>query len=147
MRRSNHLVQGNFHAVDGCTAFSNLHSDKPLRRKYWWLTFSDRPHYGISVWPKFGEILLERDGGRCRYCGIAFDARLDKPAFDPMTNLATIEIEIFLPAWPEVDHVIPRSKGGTDDLDNLVLACSECNNRKAGRTPEEAGMELRPELI
>lgn len=32
-----------------------------------------------------------------------------------------------------IDHVIPKSKGGTDDSQNLVLACPECNERKAER--------------
>jgi ribosomal protein L33 len=29
-----------------------------------------------------------------------------------------------------IEHIIPRSKGGTDHLDNLALACQGCNNRK-----------------
>jgi len=42
----------------------------------------------------------------------------------------------------EVDHVLPKCQGGTDDATNLVMACRACNNRKGGRAPEEAGMEL-----
>lgn len=42
-----------------------------------------------------------------------------------------------------VDHVIPRSRGGTLTWDNAVAACQRCNHRKADRTPEEAGMVLR----
>lgn len=34
-----------------------------------------------------------------------------------------------------VDHVHPRSKGGTDSYDNRVLACRPCNSRKASHTP------------
>ncbi len=41
-----------------------------------------------------------------------------------------------------VDHVIPRSRGGTLTWDNAVAACQRCNHRKANRTPEEAGMAL-----
>lgn len=33
----------------------------------------------------------------------------------------------------EIDHLIPRSKGGTDDLDNLVTACSTCNQGKGNQ--------------
>ena len=36
----------------------------------------------------------------------------------------------------EVDHVIPRSKGGTDHLDNLQLLCPHCNRVKGGRSQE-----------
>lgn len=60
-----------------------------------------------------------RDGYRCLYCGERFQAG-----------------EL---SW---DHVIPRSKGGSSDWDNLVTACKQCNHRKADRTPEEAGMPL-----
>lgn len=40
------------------------------------------------------------------------------------------------------DHVIPASRGGKDVWTNLVTACRRCNQRKAARTPEEAGMKL-----
>jgi 5-methylcytosine-specific restriction endonuclease McrA len=41
------------------------------------------------------------------------------------------------------DHVIPRSRGGRTNWENVVTASSEYNLRKANRTPEEAGMHLR----
>ncbi|MBN1447162.1 MAG: HNH endonuclease [Bacteroidetes bacterium] len=62
--------------------------------------------------------ILRRDGHRCQYCG---------STSAPLT----------------VDHVIPRSRGGTDSWDNLVAACIACNNRKGSRSPERAGMTLR----
>ena len=40
------------------------------------------------------------------------------------------------------DHVIPASRDGKDVWTNLVTACRRCNQRKAARTPEEAGMKL-----
>jgi len=40
------------------------------------------------------------------------------------------------------DHILPRSRGGGNTWDNVVTACSPCNNRKADRLPQEAGMRL-----
>lgn len=40
------------------------------------------------------------------------------------------------------DHIVPVSRGGRDIWMNVVTACRYCNQRKAGRTPEQADMEL-----
>ncbi len=64
--------------------------------------------------------LFKRDHHTCQYCGA-------QPGPDQLT----------------IDHVIPRSMGGTSSWTNCVLACVECNKRKADRTPEQAGMRLR----
>ena len=40
------------------------------------------------------------------------------------------------------DHVVPTSRGGGNTWDNVVTACSPCNNRKGNRLPAEAGMRL-----
>jgi 5-methylcytosine-specific restriction endonuclease McrA len=41
-----------------------------------------------------------------------------------------------------IDHVIPRSRGGTSTWENLVMSCLEVNSKKADRTPDEAGLKL-----
>ncbi len=41
-----------------------------------------------------------------------------------------------------LDHVLPRYRRGQHIWENVVSACIPCNRRKAGRTPEEAGMRL-----
>lgn len=41
-----------------------------------------------------------------------------------------------------IDHVIPKSRGGEDEWENMVACCARCNNRKGDRLPEEAGMKL-----
>ena len=51
--------------------------------------------------------IMKRDGFRCRYCGL--------------TSLAVVL---------EVDHVIPRARGGTNAPENLVTACFDCNRGK-----------------
>lgn len=45
-----------------------------------------------------------------------------------------------------LDHVLPRSRGGVNSWENVVSACMTCNHRKAGRTPQEAGMRLMKEV-
>jgi hypothetical protein len=40
------------------------------------------------------------------------------------------------------DHVVPRKQGGKTVWENIVSSCYPCNSRKAGRTPEQAGMRL-----
>ena len=42
----------------------------------------------------------------------------------------------------DIDHVIPRSKGGKTTWDNLVVASKKVNRKKSNRTPEEAGLKL-----
>lgn len=41
-----------------------------------------------------------------------------------------------------VDHVLPRSRGGTDSWLNTVAACAPCNHKKGNLTPNEAGMKM-----
>ncbi len=45
-----------------------------------------------------------------------------------------------------LDHVFPRSRGGTHTWNNVVTACATCNQFKSDRTPEEAGMTLPKKL-
>jgi hypothetical protein len=54
--------------------------------------------------------ILKRDGFRCRYCGVTPQVRVLR-----------------------VDHVVPVSKGGTNDAANLVTACDPCNAGKSDR--------------
>lgn len=41
------------------------------------------------------------------------------------------------------DHIVPRSHGGGTTWTNIVTCCKVCNRRKAARTPDQAGMQLR----
>jgi 5-methylcytosine-specific restriction endonuclease McrA len=72
--------------------------------------FVDRPRPVRGVTPGLRFAILERDGFRCRYCGA--------PA--PEVRL-------------HVDHVIPVIAGGSDDPENLVAACEDCNLGKSAR--------------
>ena len=61
--------------------------------------------------------VFARDGWTCQYCG-------------SHSNLT-------------VDHVIPRSKGGTSSWENIVASCAPCNRRKGDRLPKQAEMHPR----
>ncbi len=63
--------------------------------------------------------LFRRDNHLCLYCGFEF-------RYGDLSR----------------DHVKPLSQGGTDHWSNVVTACKRCNNHKAGRTPEQAKMQL-----
>jgi len=69
--------------------------------------------------PLNNRTLFQRDDHLCLYCGEHF----------PKSSLSR-------------DHVRPVSQGGPDVWTNVVTACVRCNTHKAGRTPEQAGMEL-----
>ena len=71
---------------------------------------------------KLFEDVYARDGGRCVYCGIL--ARRPGPGVKRASDLATL------------DHVFPRSFGGPLTRDNLVLACSACNNERGTMAAE-----------
>jgi len=63
--------------------------------------------------------LFERDRFTCQYCGKKHEHR---------------ELNL--------DHVIPRDRGGRTTWENIVTSCLKCNNRKANRLPHEASMRL-----
>lgn len=60
-------------------------------------------------------VLIERDGAYCRFCGIT--SRLTK------------------------DHYVPRSRGGSDHLSNLIILCHDCNRKKGDLYPDDPRVE------
>lgn len=66
--------------------------------------------------------LFKRDKFTCQYCQ-------KRPGSEELT----------------IDHVTPRSHGGATTWQNCVVACVDCNSRKANRTPEQARMPLKRE--
>jgi len=63
--------------------------------------------------------IRERDGNRCQYTG-----------------------RLLQPSEGSLDHVVPRSRGGTDTWENLVWSAKDVNQRKGDRLPHEAGLRL-----
>lgn len=68
--------------------------------------------------------IWERDGGVCQYTGRKLS-----------------------PDEGNIDHVIPRARGGKSTWDNCVLAHKEVNSRKGSRLPHEAGLALRRQPV
>ena len=64
--------------------------------------------------------VFARDHGQCQYC----------------TKKVTRSEATY-------DHVVPRSQGGGTHWENIVIACVPCNQRKGGRTPDQAKMKLK----
>jgi 5-methylcytosine-specific restriction endonuclease McrA len=63
-----------------------------------------------DIHPRLRTVVLEESGWLCSYCGSEADS---------------------------VDHVLPRSRGGTSKRTNLVAACRKCNSQKGAKTPEQ----------
>lgn len=61
-------------------------------------------------------MIYKRDGHKCQYCG------------------STKELTI--------DHIIPRSRGGEDTWENLVVACNSCNTKKGDKLLEDTNLTL-----
>jgi 5-methylcytosine-specific restriction endonuclease McrA len=64
--------------------------------------------------------VFARDNHRCQYCNSAAE---------------------------NIDHVVPRSRGGTHTWDNVVAACKACNARKEDRMLHEINMRLRRQPV
>lgn len=64
-------------------------------------------------WSEITQFIFERDNFTCVYCGSQ--------------------------DWLQCDHVMPLSRGGSSEPENLATACRPCNGSKGARTPEEWG--------
>ncbi|ADB18649.1 HNH endonuclease [Pirellula staleyi DSM 6068] len=84
-------------------------------------TFDKLPERNVSFSRRN---LFKRDHYTCQYCGC-------QPGMHELT----------------IDHVLPRSRGGASSWENCVLACVECNKRKADKLPDEARMKIRQKPI
>ena len=69
-----------------------------------------------SVVPLSRRAVFARDHHRCQYCNRGAE---------------------------NIDHVVPRSRGGEHTWDNVVASCRACNARKEDRLPQECGLSLR----
>lgn len=69
------------------------------------------------LWKMYGQAILNRDGGMiCYYCKCPVIRTIKT-----VSNQATI------------DHIRPKKRGGKTELDNLVIACLDCNQKKGSK--------------
>lgn len=71
-------------------------------------------------WDRTRREILERDDSTCRYCGVREEG------------------------YMEVDHVVPASKGGSDEKSNLVACCRTCNRKKSNKPVESLTKAIPP---
>jgi 5-methylcytosine-specific restriction endonuclease McrA len=97
---------------------------------------------------RFAKQVFARDGFRCRYCGLrlvtkqvlsAFSNVVGRDHFCP-TGGNQQRHGIVLAFRANIDHVIPWTRGGRTDLDNLVAVCWCCNYGKSSYTLEQIGV-------
>lgn len=74
--------------------------------------FTDPERPPAHIWRALRNEVFERDTYTCQYCGAAW-------------------------VCLECDHIIPVSRGGSHDRENLTTACFRCNRAKRDKTPEE----------
>jgi len=92
--------------------------------------------------------LLARDGYRCRFCGIPVirsevRAKLRLSYEDALrwTAQSTLGCHAaFQVMWAQYDHVVPHSRGGRTELENLVITCAGCNFGRMEFTLDEVGL-------
>ncbi len=109
-------VRGGYNALTGRRSVVEVSSIVATQGDHPHSQARNRPGYAP---PLSNPALFARDAHLCLYCGGRFHAR----------DLSR-------------DHVTPLSRGGGDGWNNVVTACKRCNNHKAGRTPELAGLAL-----
>lgn len=111
--------------IEGQVEIVERYTDRVIRsaKETWpapavirWLKFIKKPINGLRF-SRQGVFI--RDSGCCAYCA------------------RQVQLSKFT-----LDHVLPRSRGGTTCWENIVTSCMSCNRHKGDQTPEEAGMHL-----
>ena len=91
--------------------------------------------------------LLMRDGHHCRFCGIPLirkEVREQIRKLFPQVQIWGDKITechaAFQAMWLQYDHVLPHSRGGKSELENMLITCAPCNYARMSFTLEEVGL-------
>lgn len=115
-----HMIGGN-RLRDMRRTLNKIHQAgliKPNGENGWVITYAHTVHRGREItrqWLKMRRFVMKRDQYICSYCG---------------------------GKAKHVDHIVPLSRGGSNEEDNLVASCQPCNNKKYYYTPEELGWSM-----
>ena len=111
---------------------------EPLRRRTPPARLPGRPRQLLKlsrpVYNQCVRLANHAGASTCHYCGKPLDLRAARQGVENRGHLPDW--------WPTRDHVIPRSAGGHNGDDNLVLSCKRCNSDK-GDTPYDVFMARR----
>jgi hypothetical protein len=91
-------------------------------------------------------LLIERDGHHCRLCGMPviraevrnYLGRIYGQAL-PWGNTNATQHAAFQLFWLQYDHLLPYARGGTNEVDNVFIACAACNYGRMNWTLTEVG--------
>ena len=84
--------------------------------------------------------IFTRDKWCCRYCGVevffspalkALNSRFPNSGYYHRNGRKDKMSQLLLNRCGAIDHIVPVSKGGSNDLDNLICACWQCNSTKS----------------
>ncbi len=91
--------------------------------------------------------VVERDGWHCRFCSIPLIGKQVREAIRARYSLrwsnANRNAEqhwAFQCMWAQYDHVVPRSRGGDNSFENLLMTCAPCNFGRANYLLDEVGL-------
>jgi CRISPR/Cas system Type II protein with McrA/HNH and RuvC-like nuclease domain len=128
--------QGRFDSCDGnhldCKEIASLKEDNSRLRGINVLLFEELQRYASKKRKRWGyktvRAIYCKTGGKCYYCGEQLEVieHLDEG------GRPVVEERLWV-----IDHLVPLSRGGEDEIDNCVPSCSDCNSSKGSKLLSE----------
>jgi len=134
-------------------AFTDAAWGAGAKKRYAFITVADAPPYlsrQLRPQPRMPTLstmraVVERDGYHCRFCGMPVVSSMIRklahaayPVAVPWGSTNSSQHAGFQCMWLQFDHILPNSRGGTSDFDNVVTTCAPCNFGRMEATLAEA---------